>query len=124
MGRDTRKEKEMSYKKLTGPAMTLSIVILIACSGISQTPQGQAPGGKASESSTVFVIGKIEYQQSEGGYFILGDHPHGKIFRIANQKPELLEPLLKTGDKHINIEGRLTTGTNILFIEKIWGKPY
>jgi len=114
----------MNFKKLIGIILTLSIVALVACPGISQTPQGQTPEGKAPESSSIFVIGKIEYQQSEGGYFILGDHPYGKIFRIANQNPEILEPLLKTGDKHVNIEGRLTTGTNILFIEKIWGKPY
>jgi len=114
----------MGFKWLNRIILVLSIVTMVACPGISQTPQGQAPEGKALESPSIFVIGKIEYQQSEGGYFILGDHPYGKKLRIANQKPEVLEPLLKTGDKHVNIEGRLTTGTNILFIEKIWGKPY
>jgi len=115
----------MNLRKLIGIFLTLLILALFACTGFAQQkPQGQAAEGKALESSSIFVIGKIEYQQSEGGYFILGDHPYGKIFRIANQKPEVLEPLLKTGDKHINIEGRLTTGTNILFIEKIWEKSY
>jgi len=114
----------MNLKKFIGIILTLSIVALVACSGIAQTPQGQAPEGKAPESSTIFVVGKIEYLQSEGGYFIRGDHPYGKIFRIANQNPEVLEPLLQSGDKHVNIEGRLTPGTNILFIKKIWGKAY
>jgi hypothetical protein len=114
----------MNFTKIIGIISTLSIIALVACSGIAQTPRGQTSEGKAPESSSISIFGKIENQQSEGGYFIRGDHPFGKIFRIANQKPELLEPLLKTGDKHISIEGRLTTGTNILFIEKIWGKPY
>jgi len=114
----------MNLKRLNGIILILSIVTMVACSGIAQKPQGQTPEGKAPESSPIFVIGKIEYLQSEGGYFIRGDHPYGKIFRIANQNPELLEPLLKSGNKHVNIEGRLTEGTNILFIEKIWGKPY
>ena len=114
----------MKFNRFIGIVLTLSIVTLAACSGIAQKPQGQTPEGKAPESSAIFVIGKIEYLESEGGYFIRGDHPYAKIFKIANQKPELLEPFLKSGDKHVNIEGRLTAGTNILFIEKIWGKSY
>lgn len=114
----------MNLNRLNGILFILSIVAMVACPGIAQKLQGQTLEGKSPESPTIFVIGKIEYQQSEGGYFIRGDHPYGKIFRIANQNPELLEPLLKSGDKHINIEGRLTPGTNILFIEKIWRMPY
>lgn len=114
----------MNIKMSAGIVLMLSSVILVACSGIAQTPQGQTPEGKVPESSSIFVIGKIEFLQSEGGYVIRGDHPYGKIFKIANPNPELLEPFLKSGDKHVNIEGRLTPGTNILFIEKLWGKPY
>jgi hypothetical protein len=115
----------MNLKNLIGITLTLSIVALVACTSFAQQkPHGQTPEGKPPESSSIFVVGKIEYNQSEGGYFIRGDHPYGKIFRIANQSPELLEPLLKSGDKHVNIEGRLTPGTNILFVEKIRGKAY
>jgi hypothetical protein len=114
----------MNFKRLSGIILALSIVTLVACPGIAQKPQEQTPEGNASESSPIFVIGWVEYLQSQGGYFIRGDHPYGKIFRIANQKPELLEPLRKSGSKHVNIEGRLETGTNIVFIEKIGGKPY
>lgn len=115
----------MNYKKLMGIVLTLSIVTMVACAGTPQKPQGQTSEGKpSSDSSAIFVIGKIEYQQSEGGYFIRGDQPFGRIYKIANQNPEVLEPLLKSGSKLINIEGYLTEGTNILFIEKIWGKPY
>jgi len=114
----------MNFKRLMEIILMLSIVALAACPGFAQKPQGQTPEGKAFESSAIFVIGKIEYLESEGGYFIRGDHPYGRIFKIANQNPELLEPLLKSSNKHINIEGRLTTGTNILFIEKLQGKPY
>ena len=115
----------MEYRKLTGIILSLALTIMLANPGFAQQkPQGQTPEGKASESSPIFVIGKVEYLQSQGGYFIRGDHPYGRIFRIANQNPELLEPLRKSGSKHVNIEGRLTTGTNIVFIEKIGGKPY
>jgi hypothetical protein len=114
----------MNFKRLNRIILILSIVTMVACPGIAQKPQGQTPEGKAPESSPIFVIGKIEYLQSEGGYFIRGDQPFGRKFKIANQNPELLEPLLKSGSKHVNIEGRLTAGTNILFIEKLQGEPY
>ena len=115
----------MNTKRLIGTILMVSVVVMVACPGIAQKPQGQqTPEGKAPDSPTVFVIGKIEYQQSQGGYFIRGDQPFGRIYKIANQNPEVLEPLLKSGNKLVNIEGRLTAGTNILFIEKIWGKPY
>ncbi len=122
--RAKRGGERMNFKKLIGIFATLWILALFACSTVPQKPQGQAPESRTPESSSVFVIGKVDYQPSEGGYFILGDHPFGKIYRIANQKPEVLEPLLKTGDKHVNVEGHLTPGTNLLSIEKIWGKPY
>ena len=114
----------MNHKRLIGIFLTLLILILVACSAVAQKPQGQTPEGKASESPLIFVIGKIEYEQSQGGYFIRGDQPFGRIYKIANQNPEILEPLLKSGNKLVNIEGRVTAGSNTMFIEKIWGKPY
>jgi hypothetical protein len=115
----------MNHKGLIRIILSLSIITIVACSGFAQQkPQGQTPEGKASESATILVIGKIEYLQSEGGYFIRGDHPYARIFKIANQNPDVLEPLLKIGNKHVYVDGRLTAGTNILFIEKIEGKPY
>jgi hypothetical protein len=114
----------MNFKMYLGIVLMLSSVSIGAFSGIAQVPQGQPPGDKASESSSIFVIGKIEYLQSEGGYIVRGDHPYGRVFKIANPNPDLLDPLVSSGDKHVNIEGRLTPGTNILFIETLWGKPY
>ena len=114
----------MNHKKLIQIILGLLLFTMAACPGIAQKPQGQTSEGKPPESSQVSVIGRIEYLQSEGGYFLRGDHPYGKIFKIANQNPELLDKFLKIGSKHVNIEGRLTAGTNILFIEKIDGQPY
>jgi hypothetical protein len=115
----------MQRNRLIEIIPVLFLVMIFADPGFSQKNlQEQTTEGKTPESSRIFVIGRIQYQQSEGGYFIRGDHPFGIIFRIANQDPEALEALLKSGSKHINIEGRLTAGTNILFIEKINGKPY
>jgi hypothetical protein len=114
----------MNSKGLILIILSLSVIGMVACAGSTAKPQGQALEGKSPESSPVFVIGQIRYLESEGGYYIWGDHPYASIFRIANQDPEVLEKLLKTGSKHVNIEGRLTSGTNLLFIEKIWGQPY
>jgi hypothetical protein len=114
----------MIIKRASWFVLMLSVVMMVACSGMAQKPQGQIPEVKATESSSVFIIGRIEYLYSEGGYFIRGDHPYAKIFRIANQNLDLLEPVLKTKDKHVTIEGRLEPGTNIVFIERLWGKPY
>lgn len=114
----------MKLNRLMAFILGLSLIMMSVNAGFAQQQtQGKDPEGKAPESATVFVIGRIEYLQSEGGYFIQGDHPYGKRFKIANQDPEVLEKLLKTRDKHVTIEGHWT-GTNLLFIEKIWGQPY
>jgi hypothetical protein len=80
----------MQLNRLMAIILGLLLVMIFANPGFAQQkPQEQTPEGKTPESSKVFIIGKIEYLQSEGGYFIRGDHPYGRIFEIANQNPEV-----------------------------------
>jgi hypothetical protein len=80
----------MQLNRLIAIILGLLLVMIFANPGFAQQkPQEQTTEGKTPESSKVFVIGKIEYLQSEGGYFIRGDHPYGRIFKIANQNPEV-----------------------------------
>ena len=66
------------------------------------------------------VKGKIA---SFGGrYYVLGQNPPGE-FLVENENPKVLGGLLK-GGKILTVEGHLTLGADLLFIEKIDGKPY
>ncbi len=114
----------MKLEKLSVIAMGFSIFMMIfANPGFAQQKnQEQSPKIKTSEPSSVIIIGQVANLQSEGGYYIRGDHPF-EVFKIANQNPAILEKLLKSGNKHLNFEGHLT-GPNLLFIVKIDGQPY
>ena len=114
----------MNLKKLIGIFLTVLIVAVVACLAVAQKPQEQGPESKVPESTQVTVSGRVGYLESEGGYFIRGEHPYGVKYRIANQNPEALEPLRKTYKIAPKFEGRLTANTNTLFIEKINGQPY
>jgi predicted ferric reductase len=113
----------MKLSRFIAFVLCLSLSIISTAGFAQQKPQEQTSVGKAAKSSKIVVIGQIQYLKSQGGYFVRGDHPFG-IFKIANQNPDLLKKLLKSGDKHLNIEGRLTNGTNLLSIEKINGQVY
>jgi len=115
----------MQLDRFTAIITGIFIVVIFANLGFSQQePQEQGLESKAPESLRVTVLGRVAYLESEGGYFIRGEHPYGKRYRIANQKAEVLEPLLKSYKIAPMFEGRLTPGTNILFIEKVNGKLY
>ena len=103
--------------------LCLSLSIISAAGFAQRKPQEQTSSGEAAKSSKVVVIGQIQYLKSQGGYFVRGDHPFG-IFKIANQNPDLLKKLLKSGNRNLNIEGHLKKGTNVLSIEKIDGQVY
>jgi hypothetical protein len=108
----------MNYRGLIAIVLSLSVVVVIACSGVSQKP---AETTKA-EGSPMTVKGAIEYNKSLGGYYVHGFEPGGELF-IVNQDPKVLEGQMKSG-KTLTIEGRIVRGAEYLFIEKIDGKPY
>ena len=108
----------MNHRTLMGIMLSLLVVTLVACSGLAQKPIETT----STEGPQMTVKGKIEYNKSMGGYFVHGVEPGGELF-IVNQKPALLEPLLKSG-KILTVEGRITKGAEYLFIEKIDGQTY
>ena len=108
----------MNYKKLVGIVLSLSVIVVVACSGVSQKPSETAK----PEGPQMTVKGKIEYMDRLGGYFVHGFEPGGELF-IVNQDPKVLEDLMKSG-KTLTIEGRIVRGAEYLFIEKIDGQPY
>ncbi len=110
--------------------MTRKLVLVVLCLAIAATAAGSAlAGGPATgqgvspgaKGQPVTVKGKIAFMQNLGGYIVNGEDPFGE-FMIVNQDPQLLEGLLKNGQK-VTIEGRLR-GAEFLTIEKIDGKPY
>jgi hypothetical protein len=104
--------------------LCVCLALILVNSGFAEEQeQEEGLGTNAPESFQVTVSGQILYNESEGGYFIQGDGPNVK-FRIANQNPEILKPLLNSRNKEVQLEGRFATGMTILFIEKIEGKPY
>ena len=113
----------MKTNRLMTFILSLSFVMILAGLGFTeQKAQEQTPQGQSPESHPVLIIGRIEFLQSEGGYFIRGDHPVG-VFRIENQNPQVLEKFSKI-HANVKIEGHRNPGTNLLFIEKIDGQPY
>ncbi len=101
-----------------GIILCLSVIVVVACSGVSQKPNESAK----PEGSSITVKGKIEYMDRLGGYFVHGFEPGGELF-IVNQDPRILGDLMKRG-KTLTIEGRIVRGAEYLFIERIDGQPY
>jgi hypothetical protein len=112
------RREEMKYRRLRGTVIGLSVVVIVACSGMSHQPAETT----RAEGSPITFRGKIAFMENMGGYFVLGDVPTGEYF-IMNENPEVLDELYKSG-KTVTIEGRIVRGPEYLFIEKIDGKPY
>jgi len=108
----------MNHQSLIRIILSLLVVTLVACSGMTQRPAESTK----PEGFPITLKGKIDYMKNLGGYFVLGDLPTKEYF-IVNQDLKLLEALYKSG-KTITIEGRIVRGAEYLFIEKIDGQPY
>jgi hypothetical protein len=111
-----KEEEKMDHKRLIRIILSLSIVTMVACSGLSQKPAETTK----PEGSKIIVKGKIV--QSMSRYFVAAESPPGE-FIIVNEDTKLLDELLKSG-RTVTIEGREAMGADSLFIEKIDGKPY
>lgn len=80
-------------------------------------PPGPAPAApKALKKIT--TQGKFKYMKIMGGYYIQAPV---EVFKIANQNPQVLEELVKSG-RTVTIEAR--PQGDILTIEKIDGQNY
>ena len=108
----------MNYRRLIGIILSLSVVSMLACSGIAQKPAETAK----LEGIPITIKGKIDYMKNLGGYFVLGDVP-AREYIIMNENLKVLEELFKSG-KIVTIEGRIVRGAEYLFVDKIDGQPY
>jgi hypothetical protein len=77
---------------------------------------------KPSLGEPVTVTGKIGFRERSGGYYLMGENPPSVLI-IVNQDPRILEVWFKNA-KPVTVEGHLAGGADLLFIEKIDGKPY
>jgi hypothetical protein len=108
----------MNYRRVMVIVLSLSVVAMVACSGISQ----KSAESTKPEGSPITVKGKIDFMKNLGGYFVLGDVP-AREYIIMNENPKVLEELFKSG-RIVTIEGRIVRGAEYLFIDKIDGQPY
>ncbi len=113
----------MKGKKIIGLLLSMMFLLALAGNGAAREPYPVGgSGGEKKAIEKIIIKGKVNFQKSLGGFFVMGEDPFGE-FMIVNPNPGLLEELHKKA-KTILIEGYLTIGADHLFIEKIDGKPY
>ena len=96
--------------------MSLSLFVLVIFISMGFAQQRSVTG------EPVTVTGKINYMDRTGSYYLQSEKPHSVLI-IVNQDPKILEAL-KVSGKTVTVEGKLTGGADLLFVEKIDGKPY
>jgi hypothetical protein len=102
----------------------LSICLVLFLSAVLAGPTGgqteaTAPGPAATKAlKKITTPGKIKYMKIMDGYYIQAPV---EVFKIANQNPQVLEELVKSG-RTVTIEAR--TQGDLLTIEKIDGQNY
>jgi hypothetical protein len=101
-------------KQLLKIGLSLFAIVIFISMGLAQ----QRP----IDGEPVILTGKIGHMDRIGSYYVKGETPPAMVI-IVNQDPKLLEELRASG-KTVTVEGRLTLGADLLFVEKIDGKPY
>jgi hypothetical protein len=109
-------------KKILSVLVSLSLVALAASFGLAGGPAPEKVSNRAAKGEPIVVNGKVDFVQAVDRYFVRAEQPHTDLM-VVNPNPELLGPLSKSG-KTATIHGRLDGGADLLFIEKIDGKPY
>lgn len=74
------------------------------------------------EEEKITVSGKINYMEPSMKYFLQTEKPTSTML-IVNPNSTILKKLIREGKK-VTIEGRMAGGADLLFIDKIDGKPY
>jgi hypothetical protein len=115
------KEKEMKKECLSIVAI-LSALALFASVGFAGGPAPEKGSAQAPEGEPIFVKGKVDFVKAVDRYFVRAEQPHTDLM-VVNPNRKLLDELSKSG-KTATIQGRLAGGADLLFIEKIDGKPY
>ena len=111
----------MRLKRVLGVLVTGVLAIAFASAGAlaQAAPQGNDPVVKSSPSGLQVTLPvKVKYMDAMGGYYLQGPV---EVYKIANKNPEVLEPLVKSGET-VNIEARASG--DLLTIQTINGKKY
>jgi hypothetical protein len=95
-------------------------IALTSAGALAQTaPQGNGPVVKPPPRGLqVNLQVKVKNLQVMGGYYLQGKT---EVYKIANKNPEVLEPLVKSGET-VTIEARASG--DLLTIQTINGKKY
>ena len=109
-------------KKTLSMVVILSVVALATSFGFAGGPAPEQGSAKSVKGQPIVVKGKVTFVESVNQYFVRGDETPGEYI-IVNTNSKFLKQLSKSG-KIVTIQGRLSGGADLLFIEKIDGKPY
>jgi hypothetical protein len=109
-------------KKILSMVVILSVMVLAADFGFAGGPAPEKMPAQAEKGMSVVIKGKVTYTERVDKYFVNGERPLTQLM-VVNPNPKLLGQLSKSG-KIVSIQGHLAGGADLLFIEKIDGKPY
>ena len=100
-------------------AGVLAIALASAGALAQAAPQGNDPVVKpAPRGLQVTLQVKVKNLKAMGGYYLQGTT---EVYQIANQNPEVLEPLVKSGET-VTIEA--SASGDLLTIQTLNGKKY
>jgi len=100
----------------------LSVVAFATSFGFAGGPAPEQGSAKAAKGQPIVVKGKVTFVEKVDRYFVRGENPPTDLI-VLNPNPKFLGQLSKSG-KIVTIQGRLEGGADLLFIEKVDGKPY
>jgi hypothetical protein len=120
LAHDPRRKK--MKKKILSIVVILSAVALAASLGFAGGPAPEKGSAQAAKGEPIVVKGKVDFVQAVDRYFVRAEHPHTDLM-VVNPNPKFLGQLSKSG-KIVTIQGRMEGGADLLFIEKVDGKPY
>ena len=109
-------------KKILSIFVILSVMAYAINFGFAGGPAPEQGSSQAAKGEPIVVKGKVALVERVDRYFVRGDDPPTELM-VVNPNPKLLGQLSKSG-KIATIQGRLAGGADLLFIEKIDGKPY
>ena len=111
----------MKLRRLLAVLAAVVLAIAFASSGAlaQAAPPGNAPVVKPPPSGPQVTLQvRVKNMKVMGGYYVQGGM---EVYKIANQNPEVLEPLVKSGET-VTIEA-LASG-DLLTIQTLNGKKY
>ena len=109
-------------KKVLLMVVILSAVAFAASFGFAGGPAPEKGSTQAAKGQSIVVKGKVDFIKAADRYFVRADNPRTDLM-VMNPDPKFLDQLSKSG-KIVTVQGRLEGGADLLYIEKVDGKPY